>query len=222
MGGTQATDDVELAREFRISDYQSALANIETGRQVIADAIHRRFTERYLGPITDPPSDRRHGFAMMAVACLMIEALQSFRCGWPDTSKRGDGKHAFCSFFDEHTAFAPFRGHAGDFYKSVRCGILHQAETTNGWRIRRDQDQILTVTPAGLIVDAKRFTDALSDALDRYCDLKAAPWDDELWNHLKSKMKNVCDNCKPITKSESRIAWRCCPSLCSHRRMVRS
>jgi len=132
----------------------------------------------------------------------MIEALQSFRCGWPDTSKKGDAKYAFCSFFDEHSDFAPFRGHAGDFYKSVRCGILHQAETTNGWRIRRDQAQLLTETSTGLIVDAKRFTDALSKALDRYRDdLKEAPWDGELWKNLKDKMERVCSNCKSVSKA---------------------
>jgi hypothetical protein len=201
LGDKQEVDDVELASGFSIANYQTALANIESGRQIIADAIHRRFTERYLGPITDPPSDQRHGFAMMAVACLMIEALQSFRCGWLDTSKHGEGKHAFCSFFDEHSEFAPLRGHAGDFYKNVRCGILHQAETTNGWRIRRNKVELLTHTPTGLIIDAKRFTDALGRALDRYRDdLKAAPWDDDLWDHLKRKMNRVCDNCKSITK----------------------
>ena len=46
------------------------------------------------------------------------------------------------SFFDVESAFAPFRGHVRDFYKGVRCGILHQAETTMGWRIRRDGDLV--------------------------------------------------------------------------------
>jgi hypothetical protein len=128
----------------------------------------------------------------------MVEALQSFRRGWPDTSRKGDGEHAFCSFFDEHESFASFRGHARDFYKGVRCGILHQAESTLGWRIRRDQSQMLTVTEIGRVVDAKRFADALRGALDRYRDaLKAAPWDDELWRNLQGKMKRVCENCKP-------------------------
>jgi hypothetical protein len=193
---TLPSDDVELAKDFRISHYQAALADKQHGRALIADAIHQRFRERYLDPITDPPADQRHGFAMMAVACLMIEALQSFRRGWPDTSQRGQSEHAFCAFFDEQDLFAPFRGHSRDFYRGVRCAILHQAETSHGWRIRRDQTQLLTVTSAGRIIDAKRFTDALRVVLDQYRDnLKAAAWDHELWTCLKRKMKRVCENC---------------------------
>jgi hypothetical protein len=190
-----ATEDVELAYGFRVSDYEDAIAC--KNRERIADAIHQRFTERYLDPIADPLSKQRHGFTMMAVACLMIEALQSFRRGWPDTSKRGDGEHAFCSFFDEHSAFASFRGLAREFYKGVRCGILHQAETTDGWRIRRDQHQLLTVTPTGRIIDAELFAEALRGALDQYRDdLKAEAWGNDLWECLRRKMKRVCDNCK--------------------------
>lgn len=199
---SDSVGDIELASKFCISDYEAALADKANGRASIADAIHRRFAERYLDPITNPPSTQRHGFAMMAVSCLMIEALQSFRHGWLDTSQRGAGAHAFCSFFDEHSSFAAFRGHAQDFYKGVRCGILHQAETTHGWRIRRDQTEMLTVTPTGRLVDATRFSDALRGVLDGYRDaLKTEPWDSELWDCLGRKMKSVCNNCKSKTAS---------------------
>jgi hypothetical protein len=45
---------------------------------VIADAIHRRFIERYLQPASDATASGR-GCAMMAIACLMVAALESFR-----------------------------------------------------------------------------------------------------------------------------------------------
>ena len=51
-------------------------------RNAIADAIHRRFKERYIDPIS---ALGVHGFTKMAIACLMIEALESFQRGWPDT-----------------------------------------------------------------------------------------------------------------------------------------
>ena len=126
-----ATKKTELATKFTVGNYLDAVDTHDG--EAIANAIHRRFRERYLDPASDPK--KRHGFTMMAVACLMIEALESFRRGWLDTSGRGQGEHAFCSFFDAHVEFAPFRGHAREFYKGVRCGILHQAETTLGWRI---------------------------------------------------------------------------------------
>jgi hypothetical protein len=132
---------------------------------------------------------------MMAVACLMIEALESFRQGWPDTSFRGAGKMAFSSFFNAHDLFAPFRGHAHDFYKGVRCGILHQAETTLGWRIRRD-GELLKIDGAIRTVNAKTFVTALKCALDDYRDqLMAGQWDDKLWKSLRVKMERICANC---------------------------
>ncbi len=193
MTVNQTFEETELVMGFTVADYHTAIKDKD--RDKIADAIHRRFRERYLDPVSDPKAPR-HGFTMMAIACLMIEALESFRRGWPDTSQRGQGKHAFCSFFDTHSAFAPFRGHARDFWKGVRCGILHQAETTLGWRIRRDTSNLLTVTPGARIINATLFIQALGNALDAYRDaLKAAPWGHDLWECLQRKMKRVCANC---------------------------
>jgi hypothetical protein len=184
------TVDPELASSYKISDYRRD----EQGRNSngIADAVHRRFQERYLIPIS-PPSV--HGFTKMAVACLMIEALESFRRGWLDT-RGAKSEHAFCSFFDAHQQFAPLRGHARDFYKGVRCGILHQAETTLGWRIRRDNPSLLDQTGNIRTINATKLVEALGSALDQYRDeLKAAAWDSDLWMSLRSKMTSVCKNC---------------------------
>jgi len=52
--------------------------------------VRLRFAERYLDPILDSP--KRHGFAMMAICCLMVEALESFRNGWSKTSDKGGGE----------------------------------------------------------------------------------------------------------------------------------
>ncbi|MGH7307082.1 MAG: hypothetical protein ACREK6_00135 [Candidatus Rokuibacteriota bacterium] len=187
---------VELATGFTVADYFAAVGKQD--RATIADAIHRRFRERYLDPVSDNNAPR-HGFTMMAVGCLMIEALESFRRGWPDTSQRGQGEHAFCSFFDAHTAFAIFRGHARDFWRGVRCGILHQAETSLGWRIRRD-GELLTMTSGARVINATLFVAALGTVLDDYREaLNGANWDSEIWECLRTKMKKVCANCEVKT-----------------------
>jgi hypothetical protein len=191
-----AARTVELATNFTVGDYLDSCALDPPDQARIAEGIHRRFLERYLKPIT---ASTRHGFTMMAVACLMIEAIESFRRGWPDTNQRGAGEHAFCSFFDAHDSFAPFRGHAREFYKGVRCGILHQAETTLGWRIRRD-GELLEIDGPIRTVNATKFVKALREALDSYRDrLKAGAWDDELWMSLRRKMQRVCANCISIS-----------------------
>jgi hypothetical protein len=196
--GTDANStarNVKLASGFTVGNYLD-LADSRESRDLaaIAEAIHRRFVERYLEPVTGQA--KRHGFTMIAISCLMIEAFQSFRMGWADTSQRNQGAYAFCSFFDSEDLFAPFRGHSGDFYKGVRCGILHQAETTLGWRIRQDGD-LLALNSGVRTINAKKFVIALQKVLDRYRDtLRSAPWDDELWVRLRNKMKYVCANCE--------------------------
>ncbi|SRR6266550_3048460 len=192
MSFTQPTTaDPELANGYRVSDYRRDVD--AKHREAIADAVYRRFQERYVSPILAPST---HGFTKMAVACLMVEALESFRRGWSDTSKRGQSEHAFCSFFDGHQQFAPLRGHARDFYRGVRCGILHQAETTLGWRIRRDTPTLLDQAGRVRTINATQFVEALQAVLDHYRDeLKAAAWDDELWTCLRYKMNAVCKNC---------------------------
>ncbi len=184
--------DAELASKYNVSNYWSDVQ--AKNRSGIADAIHRRFSERYLKPIS---LSSTHGFTKLAVGCFMIEALESFRRGWPDTSKRGQSELAFCSFFDAHDQFAPFRGHARDFYKGVRCAILHQAETSLGWRIRQDTKCLLEQSKGVRTINAKLFVKALESVLDEYRrELEAAEWNDDLWVCLREKMKAVCRNCK--------------------------
>jgi hypothetical protein len=124
------SDRTELAKGFTVRDYRQAVK--DQNATAIADGIRQRFHERYLTPIT---GTTKHGFTMMAGACLTIEALESFRQGWSRTDKNGRSPETFRLFFDSFDSFKPFRGL--DFYKHVRCGILHQAETTGGWKISR-------------------------------------------------------------------------------------
>ncbi|HZV33151.1 MAG TPA: hypothetical protein VFB72_01140, partial [Verrucomicrobiae bacterium] len=104
-------------------------------------------------------------------------------------------KQAFGSFFDRFDAFAPLRGHADDFYTSVRCGILHQAETTNGWRIRREKNMPIFESAAHTI-GANAFLDALRLSFEEYCkELDAAEWESDVWVKARIKLNAICNNC---------------------------
>src|SRR5262249_3818794 len=123
--------DTKLSSNITINRYREI--EHEQKKDEISKFIHERFTERYITPLKKEP---KHGFCTMAISCLMIEALESFWQGWPNSD--GKSKAAFCYFFDRSDDLKDFRGHVQEFYKHVRCGILHQAETTGGWRIRRN------------------------------------------------------------------------------------
>jgi hypothetical protein len=179
------SDKTQLASGFTVADYRQAVASKDG--TAIASAIGRRFRERYLTPVT---SGTKHGFAMMAAACLMIEALESFRQGWSRTDKNGRSPETFRLFFESSDAFKPFRGL--DFYKHVRCGILHQAETTGGWKIVRKGP---IFEPSTLTINATTFVRALSIELDGFCvDLEATAWDDPKWDKVRNKLKAIVEH----------------------------
>lgn len=158
-------------------------------REGIADFVVERFEERYLDPI-GANSRTKHGFTIMAVSCLMVESLESFRRGWGTTNRKSE--EAFRSFFSHWDAFSEFRPVSEEFYKHIRCGILHQAETTGGWRIIRTGPIRFETT-----VNATRFSTSLRSVLKSYASsLRTEDWDSEPWLAFRKKMRAVCQNTK--------------------------
>ncbi|MFC1727144.1 hypothetical protein ACFL0Y_01350 [Patescibacteria group bacterium] len=179
---------VFLSKNYTISKY---LQMEKEGNKIeLIRFIKERFTERYITPLRSE-SDIKHGFCTMAICCLMIETLESFWQGWGDTS--GKGKLTFCSFFNRSNNLSIFNNHKTDFYKNVRCGILHQAETKNGWQIHR----------VGLLLDSKtktinatKFHNEMEVCLNDYCSvLEKLEWDSEAWINFRKKMKIIIANC---------------------------
>ncbi|MGI0133792.1 MAG: hypothetical protein ACREBW_02385 [Candidatus Micrarchaeaceae archaeon] len=178
----------KLSKSCTVSRYLSLQEARD--RDAIACFVIERFEERYLVPI-EADSAKKHGFTIMAVSCLMIESLESFRRGWKDTSNRS--KLAFCSFFSHWDQFADFRPVSREFYKHVRCGILHHAETTGGWRIIRSG-----LIRANTTVNATKFSGALRNVLRSYSSsLRSEDWDSEAWRGFRKKMEAICQNTKP-------------------------
>ena len=129
----------------------------------------------------------------MASACLMIQALESFWQGW---SKSPKSALAFCQFFDRNDRFSSLRGSVQEFYSNVRCGIMHQGETTGGWHIRRDLSTLFDSTSK--MIDATRFLKEMENSLSDYrTNLENGTWDSEQWQNLRKKMKDVCANTQP-------------------------
>ena len=111
-----------------VADYAAWRAEGEAGKAKIAEFFRERMRERYIDPVLALDADEKNGFSIMALSCLMLETCETFRQGW--RSSIGKSERAFVSFFGREDLFGDFRGHASEFWKNVRCGILHQGETT--------------------------------------------------------------------------------------------
>ncbi len=87
------------------------------------------------------------GFSIVNLQCSMIETIESFIDGWMHThpifiNSKGvilkNNEKLFKSFFKRE----PFnkytqRINGEKFYKNVRCGLLHETQTRNNWKIRK-------------------------------------------------------------------------------------
>lgn len=159
-------------------------------KENLVKLIHHRFYNRYVKHIKDINS----GFLIMAVSCLMIETLESFIQGKKNTKGKGIGLKMFEDFFDrEQELFLGFTQISADFYSNIRCGILHQAETTNAWRIRRD-GALLDKTNKS--INAKKFIKSLEKSLENYVEeLNTNDFNSLIWKRALKKIEDVCKNC---------------------------
>jgi hypothetical protein len=106
---------------------------------------------------------RRFGFAMMALDCLLIETLAQFYDGLKDSDEAREilglnNTDFYVRFLTEisfvlKSAFDKPKALA--FYRTIRCGILHQAETKKNSTIRFFDDKDYSNEPFTFLVDGK-------------------------------------------------------------------
>ena len=130
---------MEIAKGIKNTYYQnldlSSSANDDWGKAI--KFFEKRINERYVQPIDVlitaekelKATDKKFGFTIMSIDCLLIETLQSFREGVTDSS--GQSKELFVRFLRQSSSFSPHfnKKQAEEFYKKVRCNLLHQAQT---------------------------------------------------------------------------------------------
>ena len=199
--------NIELARFFdkdsskiqtvTIADYESMVKSKD--KDGLASFVYNRLASRYLLPHryegTEYAEQYKNGFSMMASYCLLIETIQSFKNGWGTTD--GNVGNAFRQFFLDSPHFTELETLANEFYKNVRCGILHQGETTNGWRITRIGGRKL-YTASTKTLDAIRFSERLEKELATYTNkLRKSEWDSSEWDNFRVKMRAIIRNCGP-------------------------
>ncbi len=163
----------------------------DKNRNGIAEFVNERFSDRYINPIKNLNPSEKHGFSIMAVSCLMIESLESFKSGFKDT--KNISKKTFVKFLKTEPEFKDFSGYEESFYSDIRCGILHQSETTNGWKIIRKGKLFDNQTKT---INATRFLNKLEKTLNKYTsDLKHQDWNSKKWKNLIKKLSSIINNC---------------------------
>lgn len=186
------TNDFLLTKDVTVGDLKQWMSDKdESSKGKIIKLIQHRFTNRYVKHAKLINS----GYLKMAVSCLMIETLESFKQGKKNAKGNGVGLRMFKDFFETEQAFFPdFNNIHADFYSNIRCGILHQAETTNAWRILRS-DALLD--KGNKTINASKFVLALEKSLHNYLScLKTNDFETQVWKNALLKLEDICENCK--------------------------
>lgn len=180
---------VELSSSVSSEDWNELKKNQD--KESIISFLQNRYEERYFEPMLNNSS--KHGFSMMAISCLMIESFISLKKGWKRT--KCSGRIVFEDFFRSSIHFSEFHSLGADFYKHIRCGILHQAETTGGWRIRRDLNNKI-VCKESKVIHATKFMEALRSEFYEFTDdLRNKEFQSEEWKNVVRKIDYIVENC---------------------------
>lgn len=178
------------------------------------DAWHEAFTDfyetrlnlRYLHPIKvlqDNGTFQGEGFSIVAIQCSLIEFLESTEQGTNYRYvRRGDvlgayeykaSQDIFVAFLRDRTPFSTTfdEASAQDFYIGVRCGLLHEARTKNGWRIRAKDPFGSVADVANRILYRDNFQEALLAYIKSYGN--KLPREPQLQQAFIRKFDSLCE-----------------------------
>lgn len=190
--------------------------------------LQDRLETRYLRPIDRILFMRitsGEGFAVMTLICSLIEFLQScyegktydYKLMKSADTKIGYGKSGekFKSFLEQHQPFkATFsisvskpnkyiKTFADDFYSNVRCGLLHEAATNNGWTIKTYKEKNTPVSFVDIsnennkIIYRDRFVEEIKAYINTYKKLIIDNKQDSNKQYLRDnfcrKLDSLCE-----------------------------
>lgn len=147
------------------------------------DYFRPRLALRYLDPIKvlqDNGTYQGEGFSIAAIQCTLIEFLESARQGLKYRYLRNGEKLGPNEYSSSKTIFISFlcnrepfsntfdEASAVDFYAGVRCGLLHEAQTKNGWKIWAKGPNDIVADVKEHIVFRDNFQSALLSYVESY------------------------------------------------------
>ena len=189
-------DSKYSTKNITVKKYNDLISN-NNNKEELADFVYNRLYSRYIKPFefSDETykNEYKNGFSMMASFCLLIETLQSFKEGLGD-SKNISGS-LIKIFFYETKFFPEFKNQGKEIYENIRCGILHQGETTRGWKITRVPS--VSSSFSKKTINANEFMNNLKKSLTEYKkELISEDWDSTIWQKFRTKMEKIIENTK--------------------------
>jgi hypothetical protein len=186
---------MKISRNYNVEHLRDLDFTSEAGWQMAVTIFEDRLETRYLEHIRALLPRKTSGFVVLTLDCALIETLEQFRLGVPKTPYR-QGRKYFITFltttlFSEHFD----EKSAGLFYKTIRCGLLHQTEAGETSRVKRGpQLPVVAYTSdhSGVVINTKRFHDLLEKTISEYVKELRNPTADLARTAFLRKMNFIC------------------------------
>ena len=184
-------EDFWISPKYRASDWMTLQLRdgTETDWLKAVDIVEDRIRNRFVRWIDSIEGSKFSGFAVIALDCLLIEALVGFLTG-----KSSGGPDHLLTGALTNGEFRFTEPEAEDFRKHVRNGIIHDSETRAGWIIRpgHPDGQVLTKTGKGTSLNRNAFHRALKHELDTWL-ARLRNGDKKLRDNMKNRMTEIIE-----------------------------
>ena len=153
MAGEQAKREIFLAPDRSAADWRQLSGTLIVGDvttpwgKAFDEFFLQRLESRYLKPIRvlqEKGTWEGEGFSIVSIQCALLEFLAACRGGLIYRHRNPTPPHEYNMSGDLFATFlsttAPFsalftRDEAVEFYRQVRCALLHEARTKGDWTI---------------------------------------------------------------------------------------
>ncbi len=170
------------------------------------DMFEFRLNERYIKPaevIQNNSSILGEGFSITTLLCSLVEMLETFyegKCYKYDKPRtnteygNGSSKSLYVQFLTSKEPFSEIfdKQLAEDFYSNVRCALLHESMTRNGWLIRIDTNDLIIINNKNKKFNRFYFLDYLKTYIKNYRGYVLES--KERKNSFIRKMQCICKN----------------------------
>lgn len=187
--------EVNISPQYSRDDYHKLKLSETSSKcdwERAVDILKDRIQGRYINQIDLLSNDiNANGFAIMALNCLLIEALYQFENGLKET--KNSNKKEYANFLKQMDSIAFSVGSvAEDFYTHIRCGILHSAQTKAESRLSDREGFIVAIENNVLIVSVTGVTNLVKKHFNSYAGRLLDSNKIELRTNFIKKMKFVC------------------------------
>ena len=193
---------MKIGGEFPAKDWPGLRKRLDAGDDSAwneaVEVLRARIRGRYLDHARQITGRPYSAFAVLTIDSAVIETLEQFRRGEKETPPGKSGEF-FRVFLTTTRLKRYFRSQTANlFYKTIRCGLLHQGETKSDSRVTKKPFVVRrSRTGKGIRVNAGRLHNELEATFEDYVGalLKG---DQNLRASFVKKMGHIARN-KPDT-----------------------